>query len=182
MAQNNPASTTLTLESLPFDIHVELLVTLLSAEGLDMDYSHEYHLIPLLVASPTICQVWEVCRSAIRNRVASDQLARIKDDVLSRRRTCILAFFSFKVWYAYIREDLEARWQAYDHLLPAIAEYKRAWKNYAGILISVLQLRFWLAPAYNPPKLEWSRTLPKLRSLRHPRSEPAWPPGLLVNM
>ncbi|KAA8902032.1 hypothetical protein FN846DRAFT_908748 [Sphaerosporella brunnea] len=126
MAQNNPASTTLTLESLPFDIHVELLVTLLSAERSTMGYSHIVHLIPLLVASPTI---------------SSDRLASNKDRALTLRSSYSRTFFRWKVRQCLLRANRGGDWgayeHAYDHLVVAIPEYTMPGRLTRGFLSRV---------------------------------------------
>ncbi|KAA8903385.1 hypothetical protein FN846DRAFT_985448 [Sphaerosporella brunnea] len=162
MTPNNTSSTALTLEPLPFDIHVELLATILSTQGIAIGHSYEWHLLPLLVASPNICLAWDVSRSAILHRVAAEQLASIKDDALTLRRRYVRVFFRFKVWQSLMRLGHVDVCVTYRHLDAVIRQHYRAWEDSAGICIAVWKRRFWLAPVYNPPTLEWSQFIRSL--------------------
>ncbi|KAA8911224.1 hypothetical protein FN846DRAFT_904486 [Sphaerosporella brunnea] len=75
MAQNIPASTKKTRESLPFYIHLS-------------PYSPQN--APAWVASPGMC---DVRRVATVNHVATDQLASIKDRAPTLRRSYMRTFF-----------------------------------------------------------------------------------------
>ncbi|KAA8912122.1 hypothetical protein FN846DRAFT_903867 [Sphaerosporella brunnea] len=95
------------------------------------------------------------------------RLASINDGALTPRSSYVRTFFRWKVWHCFMRAKRGGDWgnceRAYDRLVVALPEYTNAWKAYAGILTTVLGLRFWLALAYKPPTLEVSWTLPTLR-------------------